>query len=76
LQAVYAGTLRRIAAEHGLTQAREDADAIAAVVARRNRDRADRLRAAAAAVDAVLAKHDKATEKETVHALRQLQGCL
>jgi hypothetical protein len=76
LQEVYFGTLRRIAAESGMTNKREDAAAVAAVVARRERGRSERLRATAAAVDAVLTKHDKATEKETVQALQQLQDCL
>jgi hypothetical protein len=76
LQEVYSGTLRRIAAEHSMTHSREDASAIAEILDRRERGRAERLRAAAAAVDAVLAKHDKATEQETVEALRQLQDCL
>jgi hypothetical protein len=76
LQEVYSGTLRRIAAEYGMTHSREDSKAIVDVVARRERGRAERIRDTAAAVDAVLAKHDKATEKETIQALRQLQDCL
>ena len=76
LRAVYDGTLRRIASEFGVTHDRDDAEIVAAAVARRDRDRATRLKDAAAAVDGVLAKHDKATEKETVLALRQLQNCL
>jgi hypothetical protein len=76
LQEVYSGTLRRIAGEYGMTNSREDAQAVARALDRRERGRAERLRAAAAAVDAVLAKHDKATEHETVQALRQLQDCL
>lgn len=76
LQEVWAGTLRRIAAEHGVAQGREDAATLVRTVARRNRDRAERLQSAAAAVDDVVAKQDKATEKEVVQALRQLQDCL
>lgn len=75
LQEVYLGTLRSIAAEHQMTTSREDARAVAKVVARREPGRAERLRAAATAVDAVLAKHDKATEHETVTALQMLHDC-
>ena len=76
LRGVYVGVLRRVAAEFGVTHDRDDAETLAAAVARRDPDRATRLRGAAAAVDGVLAKHDKATNKETVLALRQLQDCL
>jgi hypothetical protein len=76
LQAVASGTLRRIAAEFGVSHNREDAATVTAAVARRDSALAARLRDATAAVDAVLAKHDKATEKETVLAMRQLQDCL
>lgn len=76
LQTVYAGVLRRLAVEHGLSQRREELDVVAAAVGRRDPEREQRLRAAAEAVDAVLAKHDKASEKDTVRAAQMLKACL
>lgn len=76
LQTACAGTLRRVATEFDVARGRDDPASVARIVARRDPARAERLLVAAAAVDAVLAKHDKATESETVQALRQLQNCL
>lgn len=72
LETVRDGALRQIAAEHGLPHSKLEVDSIAAAVARRNPDRARKLRQAAANVDAVLAKGDKGPESETLQAIAAL----
>jgi hypothetical protein len=65
-----------VAAEHGLAHAKLDVERIAAAVARRDPGRAERLRAASRAVDAVLAKRHKGGERETVRAMQELSAVL
>ncbi len=76
LESVRDGALRRIAAEHGISHPKLDVDQIAAAVARRNPERAQRLRAAAADVDALLSKQDKGSESETVRAIAAMSACV
>jgi hypothetical protein len=76
LETVSEGVLRHVATEHGLAQAKLDVERIAAAVARRDPDRAERLRAASRAVDAVLAKRHKGGERETVRAMQELAAVL
>ncbi len=76
LESVYAGVLRQVAREHGLEHAKLDLERLEQAVARRDPLRAERLRAAAQAVDAVLAKGDKVREPDTVRAMQRIVSVL
>jgi hypothetical protein len=65
-----------VAREHGLEHAKPDLERIAQAVARRDPHRAERLRTASEAVDAVLAKGDKGGEAETVRAMQRIVSVL
>jgi hypothetical protein len=76
LESVYVGVLRQVAREHGLEHPKLDLERLAQAVARRDPRRAGQLRAAAQAVDAVLAKGDKVREPETVRAMQGIVSVL
>jgi pimeloyl-ACP methyl ester carboxylesterase len=76
LQAVYQGALWQLQHELTLPASKPDVEHVAAALARRHPERAERLRAAAAAVDAALAKGDNCGEKEAIQAMRGMAVCL
>jgi hypothetical protein len=76
LESVSHGALRQLQQECGMHAAKLDVPALAAAMARRAPDRADRLREAAAAVDAALAKGDNCGETEVIEAMRGMSACL
>lgn len=76
LESVRDGALRHIASEHGISHPKLDVEQIAAAVARRNPDRAQRLRTAAAEVDALLAKGHKGSDAQTIQAIAAISSCV
>ncbi len=76
LESVSHGALRQLQLECGMHAAKPDVQPLAAAIARRDPERADRLREAAAAVDAALSKGDNCPEAEVVEAMRRMSACL
>ena len=76
LEGVYAGVAWKIAREQGLHKGAAEIDEIAAVVARRDPKRAERLRQAAGNVDALRANGVKCPEREVLQAMADLTRCL
>ena len=76
LEGVYSGVVWKIAREHGLRAGTGEVDQIAAVLARRDPQRARQLRESAANVDAVLKKRDNCREREALEAMADVGDCL
>jgi hypothetical protein len=70
------GVLREISTELSLPPEKQDADVIAAVLARRNPQRADTLRKAVQKADTLLESRQSWTEVQTLDVIRSLSSCL